>query len=241
MQEDWSTKQRIRRLKTVAMLIMTLSGCVVAYAQDTSNDQSKPPPAYQAACPALLDGRVTGKIMPPLSEGSCGEKSPLQITAIGTVRLGAPVILNCRMATALYDWLAVSNEVSLEFFGSALQTAAVSTSYQCRRRNNQPDGKISEHGFANALDILGFTLADGNRVTIAEDWPAQNYLEETVDAAAVKPETPTPSAQFLRTIRDAACERFTTVLGPEANAFHADHFHLDLGCHGKRCTYKICE
>ncbi|MBU2089188.1 MAG: extensin family protein, partial [Alphaproteobacteria bacterium] len=29
--------------------------------------------------------------------------------------------------------------------------------------------------------------------------------------------------------RDSACRYFNTVLGPEYNTAHADHFHLDLG------------
>jgi len=35
-------------------------------------------------------------------------------------------------------------------------------------------------------------------------------------------------AQFLRRLHRSACDVFGTVLGPEANAAHHDHFHLDL-------------
>ncbi len=51
----------------------------------------------------------------------------------------------------------------------------------------------------------------------------------------------TPQARFLVTVHKAACSLFSTVLGPDANAAHHDHFHLDLGCHGKDCKYLICE
>ncbi|MBA4782458.1 MAG: extensin family protein [Rhizobiales bacterium] len=34
--------------------------------------------------------------------------------------------------------------------------------------------------------------------------------------------------------------RFTTVSGPDVNAQHRDHLHLDLGCHGASCTALIC-
>ncbi|HUS97159.1 MAG TPA: extensin family protein [Hyphomicrobiaceae bacterium] len=39
---------------------------------------------------------------------------------------------------------------------------------------------------------------------------------------------PTPAALFLRQIHQDACGIFGTVLGPEANAAHRNHFHLDL-------------
>ena len=34
---------------------------------------------------------------------------------------------------------------------------------------------------------------------------------------------------FLRTIHDSACKRFQTVLSPDYNTAHHDHFHLDMG------------
>lgn len=50
-----------------------------------------------------------------------------------------------------------------------------------------------------------------------------------------------PAGRFLRYAHGAACASFTTTLGPEANALHADHIHVDLGCHGKRCVARLCE
>ena len=35
-------------------------------------------------------------------------------------------------------------------------------------------------------------------------------------------------AHFLREVWRAACGPFTTVLGPEANRAHRNHFHVDL-------------
>ncbi len=93
----------------------------------------------------------------------------------------------------------------------------------CRNRYSAADGFVSEHGFANALDVVGFTLDNGQTITVDGDWAG------------------TPEGRLLRLAHGAACGRFTTVLGPEANADHKDHFHLDLGCHGQSCTAQICE
>ena len=95
----------------------------------------------------------------------------------------------------------------------------------CRNRNNASSGFTSEHGFANAVDVTGFTLEDGSGIAVESDW---------LPSAA-------PEGRLLRLAHDAACSGFMTVLGPEANAEHRDHLHLDLGCHGKSCTARICE
>lgn len=70
----------------------------------------------------------------------------------------------------------------------------------------------SQHASANALDIVGFRLADGRRISVLQDWPKQGK-----------------NAQFLRRVQQAACARFNTTLGPEYNAAHRDHFHVDMG------------
>jgi hypothetical protein len=45
-------------------------------------------------------------------------------------------------------------------------------------------------------------------------------------------------AVFLRAIHKAACTIFSTVLGPEANKAHKNHFHLDMA---QRTSGTVCE
>ena len=51
-----------------------------------------------------------------------------------------------------------------------------------------------------------------------------------------KRSTPQP---FRQRLRDAACHRFNTVLGPGSDSYHSDHIHVDLAerTHG----YKMCQ
>jgi hypothetical protein len=44
---------------------------------------------------------------------------------------------------------------------------------------------------------------------------------------------------FRQRLRDAACRRFNTVLGPGSDAYHANHIHVDLAerAHG----YRMCQ
>lgn len=72
--------------------------------------------------------------------------------------------------------------------------------------------KLSEHAFANALDWSALTLADGTRIEVrAHD-------------AATEPR----AFGLISTLHARACGPFATVLGPGADADHADHFHFDL-------------
>lgn len=184
---------------------------------------------YQTACPAVLLGLVEAEANPPLSEDMCGERSPLTVTAVlangRMVPLSSPVITNCEMASALPGWVAAVDGYATSALDSPLAEVATGTSYMCRKRNNADAGFTSEHGFANAVDVTGFTLEDGRSIGVEGDW---------MPAAA-------PEGRLLRFAHDAGCTGFTTVLGPEANAEHHDHLHLDLGCHGKSCTARICE
>ena len=46
--------------------------------------------------------------------------------------------------------------------------------------------------------------------------------------APQRPGAQTAESQFLHKLHAGACQIFGTVLGPEANEAHRDHFHLDM-------------
>jgi hypothetical protein len=92
--------------------------------------------------------------------------------------------------------------VRLEHFGS----------FACRNLYGRSDAPRSRHATADALDIAGVVLANGNRIRIAAGW----------DGSATE-------AAFLHDLHAGACRVFDTVLGPDYNAAHRDHFHLQRG------------
>jgi hypothetical protein len=99
----------------------------------------------------------------------------------------------------------------MAWFGSPVTEVKQISAYSCRTMNGQPGATISEHAFGNALDISTFRLADGREIRVKDGWKGA------------------PEEQgFLRTVHAAACERFSTVLAPGADAFHYDHIHVDL-------------
>jgi hypothetical protein len=187
------------------------------------------PRVYQAACPALLMGLIEAEPLPPIADGTCGERSPLSVTGVlangRMVPLSSPATLNCAMASALPRWVETVDGYLRSREDTHIVSVNVGTSYFCRPRNNAEGADISEHGFANAFDVIGFSLADGTTISVEEGWvPSQ-----------------LPEGRLLRFAHGAACAGFTTVLGPQANALHEDHFHLDLGCHGQSCMARLCE
>ena len=84
------------------------------------------------------------------------------------------------------------------------------THYACRTRNNLPGGRISEHGRGKAIDIAAINLNDGSAISVLDGWRDRRQ------------------ARVLRQIHSAACGPFGTVLGPDADRYHRDHFHVDV-------------
>lgn len=192
-------------------------------------EPSAPPRDYQVACPAVLNGEVTASTLPPIHENMCGLQSPLSLEAVmangRSVPLNAPVTTDCVMATALPGWIADIDRWLMATEDTQIKTVNVGTNYACRNVNNAKSGDLSFHAFGDALDVIGFTLEDGRTISVETAWPG------TVEQGS----------RIIRFAHDAACTRFTTVLGPEANELHRDHLHIDLGCHGQRCTARLCE
>jgi hypothetical protein len=130
----------------------------------------------------------------------------------GTVEVKPAATLACPLVAALDQWMVQSVQPAAQrWFRQPVVEIRQISSYSCRSMNNQRGARISEHAFGNALDIAAFVLADGRTVTVKNGWRGA------------------PEEQgFLRDVQAAACDQFTTVLAPGADAFHYDHIHVDL-------------
>jgi hypothetical protein len=210
-------------------------------AEEVGETKPPSPVVYQTACPALRSGLVTGRIAPPVDDNDCLARSPVAVTALGengAYALRHEALLSCAMAGTLARFAGLADATAQETFGAGLAAIDAGPGYQCRRRNGETSGKLSEHAFANALDIVGFILTDGREFTIAQHWPRAGEGQESVAPAQRANDD---AGRFMAKVHDEACTLFTTVLGPDSNAAHESHFHFDLGCHGRNCDYYICE
>ncbi|HEX8445728.1 MAG TPA: extensin family protein [Sphingomonas sp.] len=174
-----------------------------------------------AGCRALLDrAGVRYTTLPPRRDAPrCGYDDALRLTAGGARRIAlspADVGMACPVAAAMTMWeWDVVQPAAQRTFGSPVIEIAHYGSYNCRRIAGRDVRNWSEHATADALDIAGFRLADGTRITVARDWR---------DGGA--------KAAFLHKVRDGACRLFATTLSPDYNAAHADHLHLDQASRG---------
>ncbi|HAL66712.1 extensin family protein [Pseudomonas sp. DE0010] len=131
----------------------------------------------------------------------------------GQARLSSSFLASCPLAVAyaLFERHGLQ-PVAQRVLGQPVVQVDHLGSFACRNVYNRKAGRLSQHASANALDIAGFRLRDGQRIVLARDWQVNG-----------------DKAVFLREVRQAACEHFSTVLGPEYNAAHRDHFHVDMG------------
>lgn len=175
-----------------------------------------------AQCRTLLRrAGVRFTALPARSEGpQCGYDAAVRFTNGGALDIAyRPETLgaNCAVMAglALWEWHVVQ-PAARRRFGQGVARIEHLGSYNCRRLYGRDEGNWSEHARANAVDIAAFVLDDGTRISLLRDWEG----------------TPAERA-FLRDVRDGACDLFATVLSPDYNAAHRDHFHLDQAARGE--------
>jgi hypothetical protein len=176
-----------------------------------------PPPRYAAgpACYAALaaDGVGWTSVAAPGGSGRCAIADPLLLAGTGGIAWARPTILACPLAAAL---AAFSRDVvqpeAERAFGQPVARLEHLGAWDCRKRTGSLF-RMSEHAGGRALDLAGFELADGTRISVRHDW--RNG----------------PKGRFLRAVASRACNYFSVVLTPETDRHHHDHLHLDVGPH----------
>lgn len=169
--------------------------------------------AEPAACIAALDrSRLRYSVTPtrPLKNG-CGLEHAVRPLR-SQVAYSGPFDLTCGMMAALYWYEARLQALAELHLGTTIARIDHLGTYACRNVNSRETGRRSQHATGNAIDIAGFRLADGRRVTVLNDWGEDNT-----------------EGRFLAAAREEACGLFNIVLSPDYNKAHANHFHLDLG------------
>lgn len=139
-----------------------------------------------------------------------GDMSNFGVTNLGPVA--------CPTANAFVAWVRYGvDRAARQYLGSPIARIETMGSYACR--DVAGTGRRSAHATAEAVDVSAFILADGRRVSVLDDWDGGGTQERA----------------FLRIVQRSACKRFETVLGPEYNAAHRNHFHLERGGDGGFC------
>ncbi len=144
------------------------------------------------------------------SDVACPLNNTLRVHRAG-VAFSSSFIASCPLAAAFALFERHDLQPAAQaLFGQRVARVEHVGSFACRTIGGSQ--RRSQHAAANALDIIGFRLADGRRISVLQDWSK-----------------PGKNAEFLRQAQQGACRRFNTTLGPAYNAAHRDHFHVDMG------------
>jgi hypothetical protein len=144
-------------------------------------------------------------------DGGCRTIDTIKVMDFGTAttNLGA---MTCPLAANFTDWARYAvRPAAKHYLGAEVVSIETMGTFNCRNMYGGRSGKLSEHAFANAVDVSAFVLRDGRRVSVLAGWNGSS--EERA---------------FLRRLHQSACKRFGTVLGPDYNSAHANHFHFDM-------------
>ncbi|WP_036302829.1 extensin family protein [Methylobacterium sp. 77] len=180
-------------------------------------------PADDTACRKRLERLgATFEPLPPISNGQCGAEKPLKLSRLsGGVVLNPAATLVCGTAEALARWTTEAQETAEQVLKAPIKSLSIGSTYECRGQNHDPDAKLSEHSFANGVDVMGFGF-DGHG-------PIQ--IGAGLDGA--------PEATFQAAVRAKACLFFRTVLGPGSDAAHGNHLHLDE--RERNAGHRLCQ
>jgi hypothetical protein len=191
--------------------------------------EATPAPAADVAEPSPCQLRLSSNLavfrpLPPIiGPGDCGAFDVVRLEAIvlpdhAKVAVNPPATLRCTMAEAIAHWVREDVAPAVRKLEAPLSEIENYDSFECRGRNRVVGAKVSEHGLANALDVKAFKLANGAMVAPTDTKVAKDFRDE---------------------MRDRACARFMTVLGPGSDGYHESHIHVDLA--ERKNGYRMCQ
>lgn len=173
--------------------------------------QPQPPVLGNRRGAVCGDRSIRGQTLSPIAGRirGCGLAEPVRVTEVDGVLLSTPATLDCVTAQALRRWVTDTVKPNVGRLGGGVASLQVFAHYACRTRNNQPGARISEHGRGRAIDIGAINLKNGASITVLNGWR---------DAQ---------QGEILRALHRGACGPFGTVLGPNSDRHHRNHFHFD--------------
>jgi hypothetical protein len=191
---------------------------------DPSDDLVVGPPDAVPDCEAQLAaaGVVFHAAELPIharSKLTCG--APQVVTYVrgpGQIAFEPTPLLTCSMALALASFERILQAEAERIFHSPVVRVAQLGTYSCREIAAY-QGVVSEHSYANAIDLARFRLKNGTLISVLHDF----------DRAEGEPQK--PAGAWLRAISQRGFDEdvFSNVLTPFWDAHHKDHLHLDLG------------
>ncbi len=191
---------------------------------DPDNDEVVAPPGPLAECEAKLAqaGVKFAHADLPLRQQkqgfSCGsEQVVVYRSGPGKIRYNSAPLMTCSMALALAEFELVLQDEAQKRLGKRVSRIEQGGTYNCRRMSRFKN-MVSEHSYANAIDLRSFTLSDGQRLSVLRHFGSLTRAPTDVRSL------------MLRAVARRAFDEglFSVVLTPYFDNLHRDHFHLDM-------------
>lgn len=207
-----------------ASLILSGCGAIPFSSRDSDTRSARAPIATSAEARQCLDTLAQdGARFSPLPDlqdaGGCRAINTVKLSRIAgdgrSFSLSGLGRVSCPLANTFGAWARFGvDRAARAYLGAELVEIVTMGSYACR--NVAGTGRLSAHATAEAIDIAAFKLSDGRTVSVLNGWSSSDPKER----------------EFLRTVQKSACKRFGTVLGPDYNSAHRDHFHVEKNGRG---------
>lgn len=220
----------LRRLLPIPMIFaLAACGSLVPDSREPAKPQlhtPRPIAVTPRAEQCLADLGIAGAAFSPVADryysAGCSTVGAVNLSALqgdaGRFSLANLGPVACPLAETTAAWARFGiDRAAREVFGTPLQRIETMGSYSCR--DVAGSSRRSAHATARAIDVSAFVLADGRRISVLAGWSGGSAQER----------------RFLRLVHASACKRFGTVLGPDYNAAHRDHLHLEAGSAGGFC------
>jgi hypothetical protein len=151
----------------------------------------------------------------PVRNGQCGTPAPILLKRVAGLELNPPAVVNCRIAAKVYQWINDSVQpTAVEMLGTGLKRMITASAYTCRQRVGSSTERLSEHSFANALDVTAFVTEDDRSIDVLTGWgptardPQAQVTAKSAgggDARSLHDVEPDTTARFLRRVHEGAC------------------------------------
>lgn len=131
------------------------------------------------------------------------------------IRYNSAPVLSCGMALGLARFEQVLNEEAKRHLGQEVARIEQGGTYNCRKMARFK--LVSEHSYANAIDIRSVTLKNGRNLSVLKTFGK-------TDAEPKRPE-----GRFWRDVTHRMYDEgtFSVVITPFFDGLHKDHIHLD--------------
>jgi hypothetical protein len=180
---------------------------------------------------------------------------------VNAIDIGTFVTERGEKTMVLADWGPVAREIAADAKAEAVKRQAEAAAAARKTKTPvesktpaegprvAPPGIVKSYQAGTSIPIgiprvtFGVRPADpADDLSTGIGWAPPSRLGGPKEADAAAPGGPDGGlegkAAFLRAVHKAACTIFATVLGPEANKAHKNHFHLDMA---ERKSAGICE